>query len=215
MILADLVDGEQDPRYKALEVANGNRQYNFLASIIAASLAVGRPFLSSNVIKALNYHAIACLHVNAGEYRPASVRVGTPPDHYDPPEHWRVHGLMDDMVNVVNRGWDNNDGVGLATFVLWRMNMIHPFMNGSGRTARAACYLVLCLKAGKLLPGTVILPELIRRERPRYLAALKHADKSLPNPDLGPLHALLKELVNEQLASAAAAPAAPAAPAGP
>jgi hypothetical protein len=36
----------------------------FCASIVQASLDIGKPFLSQHVIKALNFHAISCLHVN-------------------------------------------------------------------------------------------------------------------------------------------------------
>ena len=57
---------------------------------------------------------------------------------YHPPEHYRVQALMDDFVNNVNRSWENADPVVLATLVLWRLNNIHPFINGNGRTARAA-----------------------------------------------------------------------------
>ena len=53
------------------------------------------------MIKAINYHAIACLHTDAGEYRPCPVEVGD----YRPPEHYRVDALMDDFVNIVNRRW--------------------------------------------------------------------------------------------------------------
>ncbi|MBL8221394.1 MAG: Fic family protein, partial [Bryobacterales bacterium] len=28
--------------------------------------------------------------------------------------------------------------------VMWRLNWIHPFFGGNGRTARSASYLVLC-----------------------------------------------------------------------
>jgi Fic family protein len=207
MILADLVAGENDPRYQALEAANGERHYDFLKSIVSTGLDVGRPYLSSTVIKALNFHAIACLHVAAGEYRPCPVTVGTGADQYDPPPHYRVQALMDDMVNMVNRYWDRTDAVALATFVLWRMNQIHPFINGNGRTARAACYLVVCLKEEKLLPGKTILPELIKRERPRYVTALKQLDQSAIAGalNLQPLVDLVSELLNEQLASAAPA----------
>ena len=90
----------------------------------------------------INYHAIACLHTNAGEYRPCSVKVGG----YAPPEHYRVNTLMDDFVNVVNHRWDKADPIWLTAYVLWRLNNIHPFINGNGRTARAACYFVLCVK---------------------------------------------------------------------
>src|SRR5262245_29692588 len=113
-----------------------------------------KPFLSQHVLKALNFHAIACLHSYAGEYRPCPVEVG----EHRPSEHYRVPALMDDLVNSVNRGWDKTDPVVLATYVLWRINNIHPFINGNGRTARAACYFVLCLAQGGWLKGDPILP---------------------------------------------------------
>jgi hypothetical protein len=165
VILFELCGGnEAHPVYQALEVANGNRQYDFLRSIVGASLAVGRPFLSQHVIKALNFQAIACLHAYAGEYRPCEVTVGP----YQPPAHYRVDGLMDDFVNFVNRSWEKADPLVLAAYVLWRLNHIHPFINGNGRTARATSYFVLCVKVGQWLPGTTILPELLRREHPEF-----------------------------------------------
>ena len=108
---------------------------------------------------------------------------------------------MDDLVNLVNRFWQESDPVSAASYVLWRLNWIHPFINGNGRTARASAYFVLCLKAGYWLPGSPILPELIRRERQRYVQALKIADNSFAagNLDLAPLHQLLSELLAEQL----------------
>ncbi|KQU76800.1 MULTISPECIES: Fic family protein [unclassified Rhizobacter] len=201
MILFDLVgDDEHHPTYGALTVENGIRQYSFLRSVVEASLAVGRPFLSSQVLKALNFQAIACLHAYAGDYRPCQVFVG----EHEPPPHYRVQALMDDFVNTVNREWEAADSVGLAAFVLWRLNWIHPFINGNGRTARAACYFVLCVKAEQWLSGATILPELIRREHPRYELGLRHADASMAAGavDLAPLHALLVELLEEQITDA-------------
>jgi Fic family protein len=215
MILFNLVTGEDDPRYQALEVANGERHYDFLKSVVTTALSVGQPFLSSTVIKALNFHAIACLHVAAGEFRPCPVHVGTDAEKFEPPPHYLVPSLVDDMVNVVNRSWDRVDAIVLSSFVLWRMNYIHPFINGNGRTARASCYLVLCLKEEKLLPGKTILPELIKRERPKYVEALKKVDQSAiaGKLDLTPLADLVSVLVKEQLASANSAQEAGAPPA--
>jgi len=59
---------------------------------------------------------------------------------------------------------------------LWRLNWIHPFIEGNGRTARAACYYLLCVKHGAILPGRKIVPERIRENREPYYAALKSAD---------------------------------------
>lgn len=176
MILSELVSGNEDhPAYRALEVANGVRHYSFLESVVEAALAVNRLLLSQTVIKAINYHAIACLHPYAGDYRPCPVIVGD----YEPPDHYRVAALMDDFVDRVNRYWDTaSDEVYLAAYVLWRLNWIHPFINGNGRTARASCYFVMCLKMGGWLPGKTILPELLRQPqyRQRYVLALRHAD---------------------------------------
>ena len=76
MILYELTSSEDHPVYQGLQVENGGRQYGFLLSAVSASLAIGKPFLSQTLIKALNFHAIACLHTNAGEYRPCQVVVG-------------------------------------------------------------------------------------------------------------------------------------------
>lgn len=215
MILYELVGTEAHTAYQALQVANVNRQYDFLRSIVAAGLAVQRPMLSSAIIKALNFHAITCLHTNAGEYRPCPVHVGEDKKTaYKPPEHYRVEALMNDMINMVNRMWDSTDAVVLACFVLWRLNWIHPFINGNGRTARATSYFVLCMKAGGWLRGKTLLPELIKRDRPEYVAALKVVDESATkgNVDLSALHALVSKLLKEQLDSdPESSPASPAA----
>lgn len=200
MILFELTNTENHPEYQKLQISNGDRQYHFLHSIVEAAAAMGSAFLSEHVIKALNFQAITCLHTNAGEYRPCPVHVGA----YQPPAHYRVEALMEDFVNQVNRNWAEADPVALAAFVLWRLNYIHPFINGNGRTARAACYFVLCLHIGRLLPGKTILPELIKRERVAYVAALQKVDENYNQgaPDLSPLHTLLTALLQEQLASA-------------
>jgi prophage maintenance system killer protein len=202
VIIFEVVGGtEQHPVYQELEISNGTRQYDFLRSVVSASLQLNKPFLSSHVIKALNFHAITCLHTNAGEYRPCAVTVG----NHLPPEHYRVEALMDDFVNTVNRMWDAIDPLALAAFVLWRLNHIHPFINGNGRTARAACYFVLCLRAKSWLPGTTILPELLRSNREQYVEALRSVDASAAAGalDLQPLHALIDALLQQQLATVA------------
>ena len=198
MILFELTRNEAHPAYQRLEIENGIRHYDFLRSMVVASVEMGRPFLSQQIIRALNFHAIACLHTHAGEYRPCPVTVGT----YMPPQHYQVIPLMDDFVNMVNRGWQTADPVVLSTYVLWRLNHIHPFINGNGRTARAAAYFVLCVAAENWLPGETILPELLRQNRAEYVEALKLADKSFNEngePDLTALHAVVERLLKQQL----------------
>ena len=142
-----------------------------------------------------------------GEFRPCEVKVGD----YTPPAHFRVKAQMDDFVNQVNWLWTGADGVALATFVLWRLNNIHPFINGNGRTARASSYFIVCVKAGGWLPGATILPELLRQNRDEYVAALKVGDTSeaAGQLDLSVLHALISRLLNNQLQSVSPDPPAP------
>lgn len=202
VILFELTNNnEAHPAYQKLEISNSERHYEFLQSIVAASIEMGRPFISQTVLKALNFHAIACLHTNAGEYRPCQVYVG---DH-TPPEFYRVPALMDDFVNDVNRRWETMDSIVLAAYALWKLNFIHPFINGNGRTARAACYFIICVSSGGLLPGNEILPSLLKRERQKLVDCLIVADKSIKGGEalnLAPLHGLIQELLKEQLKSA-------------
>ena len=203
MIVYEVTGTEEHPVYKKLEYFNSDRQLHFLESMVDAALETQRRFLSQTLIKALNFHAIACLHVNAGEYRPCPVEV----DAFRPPAHYRVGALMDDFVNDVNLQWNETDPFLLSAFVLWKLNYIHPFINGNGRTARACCYFVLCVKAGGWISGDPILPELLRQHRNRYVVALKHADGSLTQQAaiedaLGPLSELIRELLAVQIANA-------------
>jgi Fic family protein len=200
MFVHDVVGSEANPVYQNLAIENLDRQLAFLKSAVIASIGLGRPLHSLEAIRAFNYHAIACLHAYAGEFRPCHVEVGQGDGKYIPPEHYQVPALMEMFVDEVNRSWDRADPVALAAYVLWKLNRIHPFINGNGRAARAACYFVLCLKMGGWLKGTPILPYLLKRDRDDYVAALKEVDASLAasNFDLAPLHSLIVKLLKEQ-----------------
>lgn len=205
MIIFEITGTEDDSEYRRLEHYNAARQLDFLESMVPAALHFDRKLLSQAIIKALNFHAIACLHVNAGEYRPCPVTVGS----YNPPEHYRVEALMDDFVNTTNMIWKETDLFFLSAYVLWRLNYIHPFINGNGRTARACCYFVLCVKAGGLLPGRRILPKLLQDNRDRYINALQQADTIIGErhfpvtvAELVPLTELIRELLDVQLSTA-------------
>jgi Fic family protein len=199
VFLYELVGQEDHPVYQRLLIENLERQYSFLRSAVVASLEIGRPMLSLEIILSLNYHAISCLHGNAGKLRPCEVTVG---GTFHPPPHYEVPALMSMFIDEVNRNWERADPVVLASFILWRLNYIHPFVNGNGRTARVTCYFALCCKMGQWLGGDTLLPELIRQNRDEYVAALKAVDATLPNLSLAALHSLLVRLLDEQMATA-------------
>lgn len=190
--------------YQSMAISNGDRQFSFLQALVDAALASDQKFLSDTLLKALNFHAIACLHTSAGQYRPCRVTVGT----HDPPPEFMVPGLMENFINSVNREWEAADPVSLSAFILWRLNYIHPFINGNGRTARAASYFALCVKLGGWLKGSPILPARLKLNDPEYVAAIRAADASLASGslDLSELHKLISRLLMEQISSAGTGP---------
>ena len=202
--LINLCEGEDHPAYKQLEEQNNHRQFGFLESAIIAAVNTGKPWLSHELVKATNYHAIVGLHPYAGEYRPCRVEVGevedddgkTEPRYIPPPDHL-VPSLMDDFINEMNWRWEKAPSLTLAANALWRINSIHPFVNGNGRTARAVCYFVLCTKASGLLPGSKTVPEILGENKDRYIGGLVAAD----NGNMSPLIELLTAAVTAQVRS--------------
>ena len=84
------------------------------------------------------------------------------------------------------------------------MTWIHPFEEGNGRTARAVCYDILCLKLNMVLPGRNIIPQQMRDDPSPYYAALRHADETERNAggaDLRPLIDYVDRLLVTQLRS--------------
>jgi Fic family protein len=118
------------------------------------------------------------------------------------PPHFRdVPALMDQFISTVHENWYNWTYTELAAYGLWRLNWIHPFIEGNGRTARAACYYLLCARSGGLIGGRKIVPERIRENRQPYYAALQAADRAWEqgNLDFSDMEDYLAGLVREQL----------------
>tara|TARA_R110002096_G_scaffold111888_5_gene244111 strand:- start:1414 stop:1779 length:366 start_codon:yes stop_codon:yes gene_type:complete len=85
---------------------------------------------------------------------------------------------MDRFVATIQENWFIWSPTELAAYGLWRLNWIHPFIEGNGRTARAICYFLLCVRSGVLLRGRKIVPERIRENTAGYESALKAADQA-------------------------------------
>lgn len=140
-----------------------------------------------------------------GNYRTCDVRVNRRDGgRYDPPVHAVVPGLMDAFEAEIAAMWLNASAVQVASYALWRINWVHPFKNGNGRSARAFAYACVCLKYGFMLPGSVTLIDLITGQRDEYEAALAHADQALADSgvvDLEPMNAFVERLLIMQLES--------------
>jgi Fic family protein len=84
---------------------------------------------------------------------------------------------------------------------MWRLNWIHPFYDGNGRTSRAVSYLVLCMRLGYPLPGTNTIPEQIAANKKPYYDALELADAAWKEGrvDVTALEKLLGDYLSVQL----------------
>lgn len=122
-------------------------------------------------------YALSGLSNLAGNFRPLDASIKG--SRHDPPGAHLVPGLVEEMCDYVNDRWERASAVHLASYVLWRLNWIHPFADGNGRTSRALSFVVLSVKTGAVLPGTQTLPELIVEHRQPYQDALDAADDAL------------------------------------
>ena len=85
--------------------------------------------------------------------------------------------------------------------MLWKLNWIHPFADGNGRTARAISYLVLCVALGIRLPGIQTIPEQIAGNKQPYYKALEAADMAFEKSEvrLQEMEELLGNALAQQL----------------
>ena len=174
------------------------RQYDLLTNCAEIAIKNGIEAFDKYTLWALNYAAVSNICQLGGRYRKQPIYVG---DHR-PPHYETIEEHMDRFFSLIHENWDIIDGPAeLAAYALWRLNWIHPFVEGNGRTARAACYYLICVHHGKMASGRAIVPERIRANRGPYYAALKSADEAWNNGDLdfSELDKFLKELFLKQL----------------
>jgi Fic family protein len=185
--------------YTKIQEQNLLRQYDLLSNCIEIGLEKGIESFDKYALWALNHTAVANIAQFGGRYREEPIYVGS---HWPP--HFRdVPNCMDRFFSMVHENWTTVEHpTYLAAYALWRLNWIHPFIEGNGRTARAACYYLICMRQGSLLPGTKIVPERIRETREDYVAALRAADEAWDRGqlDVTPLAEYLAGLLKEQLA---------------
>lgn len=158
------------------EARNALRQFDAVVKLIDDALRSHKRFkLKPSIALELNRIATEGTNLYSGIYRPHSVEITgsrhTPPDSKDVPH------LVEEMCDYVNDNWDKSP-VHLAAYLVWRVNWVHPFSDGNGRTARALSYAILCIRLGYLLPGTKTIPEQISTDKFPYYKALEAADQA-------------------------------------
>lgn len=190
-----------DPDEQAkIEARNGVRQFDAFTEMLENFSHPERKFkLRPSHLLLLQRIALEGLSSYAGNFRPAGIEIGG--SRHKPPGAHMVPEEIEHMCDYVNDNWEKSSPVHLAAYVLWKLNWIHPFTDGNGRTARAISYLLLCLRLGYRLPGTNTIPDQIVKDKQPYYKALEAADEiwEAKKIDLSELEDLLSALLANQL----------------
>ena len=194
-----------DPDERAArEVENGFRQLRRVEEAIEYFRDPERPFrLRPSLIMGLHREALDGISSFAGNTRPGPVEIQN--SKHVPPPAFLVQELVEDMCDYVNTNWESASPIHLSAYVMWRLNWIHPFDDGNGRTSRAVSYLVLCVKLGGSLPGLKTVPDYIVDNREPYYEAIEAADEAAKQErvDVTAMEGLLDQLLQQQLDSIA------------
>lgn len=184
------------------EAENAIAQFDMVLDLIDEAVrGTGRFRLRPSRITDLHRIAMDGVHPLAGVFRHSPVSIAG--SLHTPPREYLVSGLIEEMCDWIQDHW-SAPAIQLCAYVMWRLNWIHPFADGNGRTARAVAYLVLCARSGFALPGKHTIPEQIAENRPPYYAALEKIGSSIDanNPDLSVMEELLSVALQAQLDSA-------------
>jgi Fic family protein len=130
----------------------------------------------------------------AGDYRTALMLVEITDTDHKPSHPSQVRSDVRDMLDWLTTEGIPESPIRKASFVLWRINAIHPFNGGNGRVARALAYLVILTNVAPLYAGEP-LPSKLRARKLEYIEGLKAADKG----NLAILEQLALECIQEQI----------------
>lgn len=153
--------------------------------------------LRPSVILKFNRIALERLSKYAGVFRPSNIKI-TGSGH-QPQSAEKVPELMEAFCDYITANWNASSAIHLSAYALWRLNWIHPFVDGNGRTARIVSYLILCAKLGYRLPGSKTIPEQIAANKQPYYLALEKADLAEKNGESDV--SALEELMDAHLAA--------------
>jgi len=205
--VADVLPLATDPDELARrEVENGLRQFNVAMDLVKAFVHdPERPFrLRSSHILQLNYEALQGIQAHAGTYRNSKVHISQ--STHEPPEHFFVAEEVERMCDYVNDCWGKRSPVHLAAYLMWKLNWIHPFADGNGRTSRMVSYVVLNIGLNSVLPGIPTIPDQIVDNKKTYYDALERADNRLKEAgviDVSSMEELVEGMLATQLLRAA------------
>lgn len=183
------------------ESRNGLRQFDRTVQYIEGFIGAERRSFRLRISIVLDLHrtALEGISAYAGNFRPADVRIEQ--SKHQPPPAPVVPSLLEDMCDYINANFESRSAIHLAAYAMWRLNWIHPFADGNGRTSRAVSFLVLCARLGERLPGAMTIPEQIVRDRAPYFEALEAADSAYREDrvDVSKMETLPEAMLAKQL----------------
>lgn len=184
------------------EALNGLRQFDYGIGAIQQAIDRKTFRLRPSLILNVQREALNGISAYAGNFRPAGVRIEG--SKHLPPDAHLVPELVEDLCDYVNAQWSTATPLHLAAYVMWRLNWIHPFSDGNGRTSRMMSYIVLCARLESVLPGHPTIPEQIVSNRDPYFDALDAADLAWRDGriDVSAMENLLGGMLAVQLKSA-------------
>jgi Fic family protein len=189
-----------DPQARAeAEARNVLRQYDAGLAVVQTAMERGSFKLRPSLILALHREALTGVSTFAGNYRPAGVEIQG--SKHEPVGAHLVPELVEELCDYVNENWAESTPIHLGSYVMWRLNWIHPFADDNGRTSRIASYVVLSIRAGVVLPGDPTIPDQIVNNRNPYFDALDAADTAWKEGrvDVSKMEDLLGALLAHQL----------------
>lgn len=193
------------PERAKKEAENGVKQFKLAMEIVRSSIADENQEFKLRIghLLRLNHQALEGLNERAGTFR--NMRIQIEGSEHDPPDQFEVPELVSEMCDYVNRNWDHQSAIHLAAYLMWRINWIHPFADGNGRTSRIVAYMILNIKLLSILPGSPTIPEQIAANKSPYYNALEQADKIWAKGsivDVSAMEELLGSLLARQLVHA-------------
>ena len=203
----ELFDDELDKL--GLEEGNAYRLAQFVDRLSRWMIRRGERKITPRIILRFQRIAIRGIYSCAGHFRNWAVKI-TGSSHKPPRDE--IEWLVGAMCEIANERMESGewDLIQVAAYLLWRLNWIHPFGGGNGRTSRALTYLAICVQLGEIPEGKLSIAEQIDGNRTRYQAALEDADlawKEASVIGVSKMASLLDEFLKEQIKSADQIPA--------
>ena len=186
--------------FARVEAQNLLRQYDLLSNCVEITLAKGIEAFDKYTLWSLNAAATANIAQFGGRFRTQPIYVGG----HIPPHFEKIPSLIDEFLSMIHENWTiATHPTVLPAYALWRLNWIHPFTDGNGRTSRALSYALLNIKLGYVLPGFPTIPQQIETDNSHYIEALEMADEAARNgaEDISEMEQMIRGMLAKQLVS--------------